>query len=105
MHFIETTNFLLDIAFVHIVYCVDDLGARRWRLILTLLCLIVVIIVLLIGPDFMVYIGHRVSKRIKIFWGMFLTHKGVIFFLLKADFDGNTTTMEISLAIKILYCQ
>ena len=86
MHFVESSDLLLNIALVDVVGSEDDLGAGRWRFKLTLLGLIVVVVMLISVPDFMVYIGHRICKGIKVFLSVLLAHKGVVFLFLEANF-------------------
>lgn len=103
MHFIQPADFLLNIAFIDIFCCVNDFGPWRRSFVLTLSCLIVVVVVLLVIPDFVVDVSHWVCEGVEILWGMLFTHERIVFLLFKSDFDGNSAPMQISLSIKVLY--
>lgn len=102
MHLIEAAHFLLDVALVHILGCVDDLGSRGWWLKLALLGLVVVVVVLVVVPDLVVDVGHGIGEGVKVLLGVLLAHEGVVLLFLEADFDRDPAAVEVGLAVEVL---
>ena len=98
-HIIQFVSVLLNIPVLVRVWCVN-LSTWWWSLILRFSSSIVVVIFLTLSrPNLVIYIDNRVGKRVKVLFRMLFAHIWIVLLFLESDFDWNSTSMEIGLAI------